>query len=502
MGYDLRNAVDDLKKAGRLVEIDREMDWNYEIPAFEVLSGRLGGPAFLFNKIKGIKEENGRVLVGHLTGTFKRPFLHPAIMMGMDPNVDKFTFFREYIPKLANMLRPVEVATGPCKEVVKMGKDVNLFEYPFTYHAIGDAAKYIMLNQVIVKDPDSDWINSGDYGIEVLSRNRLVLTPQVQTNWVLIYTTKYELRGQSMPIAVALGGDPVVQIAAGTMVPPGVTEYDMAGGLRGTPIELTRCETSDLLVPADAEMVIEGEVRPYERLLEGPKIENFGFSVGPRQPLYAMRVYCITHRNNPIIADIHTGLGCGTCMLQVWNFAPGFYMMQKMMGMPIKLNTIGSPSYHGGMNFYCIYDKPYPGFMHDMFDLALGNPGMALFQLQLWMDGEVDFFDVGELEEAMHTQTNPLRDWMKTEPRYGTSYMSCSWQEDEDREKYFRSSTLATPRMMVDATTKEEPPQGVKTTCFETLYPDELQKWVVENWQRLGFKEEAAWKKAWREAKL
>jgi hypothetical protein len=61
---------------------------------------------------------------------------------------------------------------------------------------------------------------------------------------------------------------------------------------------------------------------------------------------------------------------------------------------------------------------------------------------------------------------------------------------------------MAQPRLLVDATSKEEPPLGVSRTCFETLVPDELQQWVVENWQRLGFKEEAVWKKAWREAKL
>jgi 4-hydroxy-3-polyprenylbenzoate decarboxylase len=500
MPYDLRSYVDDLKKAGELVEVDREVDWNYEISAFEVLSGRLGGPAFLFNKIKGCPET--RVLAGQFSGTLRRPFKRDAIMLGIDPNVDRFTFFKECIPKFATMLRPVEVATGPCKENIKMGKDVNVFEFPITYHAIGDGGRYMLNNCVTVKDPDSEWINTGNYACEVYSRNRIGLTPYAHTNWVMIYTTKYELRNQSMPMAIVLGGDPAVNFAAGSIVPPGITEYDMAGGLRGTPIELVRCETSDLLVPADAEVVIEGEVRPYERLPEGPKIENFGFSVGPRQPAYAMRVGCITHRNNPIIFDIHCALGCGACFLQDVNFPNAFYLMQKMAGLPIKFTSMMSPSHMGNVQVYHIYDKLYPGFMHDMFDIGLGNPAMSIFPLQLYVDGDVDFFDMGELQEALHTQTNPLRDWIKTERTFTTMTISCSWMEDEDTEKYFRNMQLAQPRLIADATTKEEPPLGVKTTSFETLYPDELQQWVVENWQRLGFKEETMWKKAWREAKL
>jgi 4-hydroxy-3-polyprenylbenzoate decarboxylase len=432
----------------------------------------------------------------------KKPHKRIAIAVGIDPNVDRFTFFLQYMPKTMNMLRPVEVATGPCKEVIKMGKDINLFEYPFTYHAIGDGGRYILQNCTIIKDPDSDWVNSGDYGIEIYSRNRLVLSPQTQTNWVMIYSTKYELRGQSMPCAIALGGDPAITLAAGTMLPPGVTEFDYAGGLRGTPAELVRAETSDLLVPADAEMVIEGEVRPYERLPEGPKIENFAFSVGPRQPLYAMRVHCITHRKNPILWDVHTALGTGAMYLNEVLFPNGCYLIQKAMGMPIKMSTYPGPS-HGGIGYrFSIYDKPYPGFMRDLFDMSLGNPVTALFNYMYYMDSDVDILDYGEVEEAIHTQANPMRDWIRSDSIYSTSFMGMSYQEEEDRAKYYRSATMAQPRLLVDATSKEEPPLGVSRTCFETLVPDELQQWVVENWQRLGFKEEAVWKKAWREAKL
>jgi 4-hydroxy-3-polyprenylbenzoate decarboxylase len=502
MAYDLRDFVADLKKAGELVEIDREVDWNYEISALEVMSGRVGGPAFLFNKIKGTPEGGARMLVGFFAGTFRRPHRRIAIALGMDPDVDKVTFMMQVFSRMANMLRPVEVATGPCKEVIKMGKDVNLMEFPFLYHAIGDGGRYQFANITTIRDPDSDWINSGNYAIGVYSRNRLVITPYAHSNFRAIYANKYEARGQSMPVAVSLGGDPAVTIAAGTMLPAGVSEMDLAGGLRGTPMELVRAETSDLLVPANAEMVIEGEIRPYDRLPEGPKIEAFGFSVGPRHPFLAMRVNCITYRKNPIIYDFHTALGSGTMSMQEAFRPAGTYQVQKSLGMPIKLATLNSAVHGGGVTAFAMKDKPYPGFMHDIYDVALGSPVMSVFPLMVFVDGGVNILNYQDTQEAWHTQTNPARDWLITEPVHATTTLTCSWMEPEDTAKYFAPGTLIGPRGLFDATTKETPPLGVSRTSFETLYPDELQKWVVDNWQRLGFTEEPVSEKGWLEAEL
>lgn len=500
MPYDLRNFIYDLKKAGELIEVDKEVDWNYEISAFEVMSARVGGPAFLFNNIKGIP--GGRVLLGHFAGTLCRPHRRIARALGMNPDADWFTFVQNLVPKMSNALRPVEVATGPCKEVIKMGMDVNLLEFPFTYHAIGDGGRYILLNTVIIKDPDSDWINTGDYAIEVYSRNRLVLTPYAHSNWVMIYTTKYEARNQSMPIAIALGGDPAITLAAGAIMPAGISEFDIAGGLRGIPIELVRAETSDILVPADAEIVIEGEVRPYERLLEGPKIEAFGFSVGPRQPFYAMRVHCITHRKNPILYDIHCSLGAGTHAIHEVLMPLGAYMMTKATKMPLKMGMGALPFRTGSTAIFSVKKRAYPGFMHDLFNQTLGNPMAAVFPSQLYVDDDVNIFELSDVWEAQYTQVNPARDIRITERAYPTMTISSSWMEEEDWAKYFRGGTLSYSKMLADATTKEEPPQGVRRTCFETLFPKELQKWVVDNWQRLGFTEEVRWNEPWIEAEL
>ena len=495
MAYDLRDFIDALKNAGELEEIDQETDWNFEIPAYDVLSGRFGGPALLFNNVKGC--EGYRVLVRHIAGSFRKPHSRIAVAFGLPAGLTRTEWFENAGPAMSNMLRPVEVATGSCQEVVKMGKDVNLLEYPFTYHAIGDGGKYILMNATTIKDPDSEWTNIGNYAAEVYSRNRLVITAYAHTNFMSIYLNKYQGRGNAMPVAISLGGDPAVSICAGTIMPPGMSEYDAAGGLRGAPIELVKCQTSDILVPANSEMVIEGEIRPYERLPEGPKIECFGFSVGPRQLFFAMRVHCITHRKNPIFPDLHAADGCACGAIHESVFPIGLLASAKMLNLPLKLVN-ASPVKSGVTSSYGVkkqkYPEDYPGFTTDLWDKILAFPGLGgLFSNQFMMDDDVNLLEYSDMIEAMFTQTHPARDLEITEAAFPTMTVDSSALEPEELAKYYRDGTVLARKKVLDGTTKEEPPMGVRRTQFETLYPETLQKWVVENWERLGFTEEARW---------
>src|SRR3972149_4928921 len=175
------------------------------------------------------------MLVGHFAGSFQRPHRRIAMCLGIPHDVDRATFYSMASKAMGTMLKPVEVATGECKEVIMMGAELNLMELPFTYHAIGDGGKYIFNNAVTIKDPDSDWMNTGIYSIEVFSRNRLAITPYEHSNFVALYTNKYQARGNAMPVAVILGGDPAVTMAGGGSLPPGGSEDDVAGGLRQRP---------------------------------------------------------------------------------------------------------------------------------------------------------------------------------------------------------------------------------------------------------------------------
>lgn len=499
---DTREFIQVLKDRGELVEINEEVDWNYEIPAMEMLSGRVNGPAFLFKNIKGIKEGDGEVLTGHFAGPYRNPHRRQALIVGLDPEIDAISYTQELTKRMSSPIRPVEVATGPCKEEILEGKDINLFRFPFTFHAIGDGGRYCFQQQTNIKDPDSDWQNVGHYCMEVFSKKRVAITPYAESNFRLIYHSKYEARNQVMPIALVIGGDPVCYLVASAPLPPGVSEYDAAGGIRGNPLELVRAETSDLLVPADAEMVIEGEVRPYETLPEGPKPESFGFSAGPRQPFIGVRVNCITYRKNPILLDLHQGLGGGGVSLCDACFRVGATYMAKMMGFPLKACTWYT--YFGGTSDVLstkqrLYPEPYPGYRQDLEDSILANPVLSCMSNEILVDPDVNAYDWDQILEGMMTQTNPGRDVRLTYDKHQRMSLESPWAEEEDRAKYYYLGHLYNKHLYVDATAKEDSPFGIPRTQFETLFPAEVQQKVIDNWEKWGFKQKPEWYKKYIE---
>ncbi|WP_435547454.1 UbiD family decarboxylase [Desulfobacterium sp. N47] len=499
---DTRELVQVLKDHNELVEVNEEVDWNYEIPAMELLSGRVNGPAFLFNNIKGIKQGEGRVLAGHFSGSYRLPHRRQAMLVGLDPDITSVDYSQELAKRMSSPIRPIEVASGSCKEVVVEGKDVNLFNFPFTFHAIGDGGRYCFQQQTIIKDPDSDWMNVGHYCMEIFSKRRAAITPYAESNFRLIYHSKYEARNQPMPIALVIGGDPVCYLVATAPLPPGVSEYDAAGGVRGTPLELVKCETSDLLVPANAEMVIEGEVRPYETLPEGPKPESFGFSAGPRQEYIAVRINCITHRKNPVLLDLHQGLGGGGTSLCDASFRVGTTLMTRMMGFPFKSSTWYT--YFGGTCTVMsakkrLYPEPYPGYRQDLEDSILASPVLACMSNEIVVDPDISAYDWDQILEAMMTQTNAARDVRITYDKHQRMTLESPWAETEDLTKYHNMGHIYSKHLYVDSTAKEDMPMGVPRTEFETLFPADLQQKVVDNWEKWGFKTKIDWHKKYNE---
>ena len=497
--YTMREQIELLRESKELVEVNREADWNLEIPAMDALSGELGGPAFLFNKVKGAPD--WRVLTGHFAGTAEHPGRRLSIAMGLDPELTEFEFCRECMDRWLNLIKPIEVtaASTPCKEVKKFGKDVNLLEIPFGYHAIGDSARYTFHSVANFKDPDSNWQGIGQYCTQIYSRNRMTITPYPQSKLLALYTQKYQARNQSMPIAFAVTAPPAIYLSKYSISPPGIHELEIAGAFQGAPLEVVKAETSDMLVPANAEMIIEGEIRPYERLYEGPKLESFGFSVGPRQPMLAVRVNCITRRKDPILAELVPARGVQWGLITVTMRVSYLMIMRHIarQGLDIPVKTlIGEHGDLGSCAYLALKEKPYPGYMSDIYNFLFGNALCGVMMGTLITDSNVDPFDGGEISEAWHTQTNPARDWIQI-PDAARITILAPWAEGDDIKGYFRGGQLETPNWIFDASTKEEPPQGVRRTDFETLYPEKLQKWVVDNWSKLGIEEKTLWKDAW-----
>ncbi|MFD4531743.1 UbiD family decarboxylase [Kitasatospora sp. NPDC058397] len=297
---DLRHYIDHLTEAlgkDEVLQIDGA-DRDLDIGGITELLAEREGPALMFDNIPGFP--TGYRVFTNFMGTPART----AVALGLPHDTAELDIVRAWkdLSKRIEPVPPVEVATGPVLENVLVGEDVDLGIFPTPRWHDRDGGRYIgTACMVITRDPDSGWVNVGTYRACVQGRDRLSL-------WMLgnrhakAIAEKYWARGRTCPIAVVVGQDPILSTAAAIAAPSGMSEYDLAGGLRGEGVEVLYAPGSELPIPAHAEIVIEGELPPVEEesVLEGPFGEWTGYYTHSGQET-VVRVTRILHRDDPII---------------------------------------------------------------------------------------------------------------------------------------------------------------------------------------------------------
>ncbi|MDO8637536.1 MAG: UbiD family decarboxylase, partial [Dehalococcoidia bacterium] len=293
---DNREFVKALQKTGDAIVVRTEVDWDLEAGAITRRVCETGGPAPLFEKIKDYPA--GYRILGAPLANYRRL----AVAMDMSPDSTLKTIQEQYEQRIEHPIKPRLVKDGPCKENIVRGKDVDLFQFAIPMVHEGDGGRYIGTWHInINKDPDSDWTNWGMYRLMAHNHTDMADFFATHQHQGLIYFRKYQPRGLPMPFAVAIGADPLSSLVAGTAFKKGENEVDFAGALAREPIELVKCETNDLQVPAHAEIILEGEVLPGTNLPEGPFGEYPGYRFPERRSSPIFRVNCITYRNDPIM---------------------------------------------------------------------------------------------------------------------------------------------------------------------------------------------------------
>ncbi len=313
---DLRSFIDHLEGAGQLVRIRAEVDPRLEVT--EILSrlARSGGPAVLFEKVAGSRVPIvanlygtiGRIAAGLGTdepglteiGRFLAYLQHPDPPEGLIEAVKKLPFFARILT-----LSPRIVRQGPCQEVVLKGEAVDLEALPILHCWPEDAGRLITWPLVITRGPQGGPHNVGIYRMQVIGPDRAIMGWLRQRGGNRHYQEWMALN-RPMPVAVVIGCDPATTIAAVTPVPERMSEFHFAGLLRRKPVDLVRCRTIDLEVPATAEIVLEGEIAPGEMAQEGFHGDHTGY-YHPGELLPVFRITCITHRQDPIYHTTVTG---------------------------------------------------------------------------------------------------------------------------------------------------------------------------------------------------
>jgi UbiD family decarboxylase len=270
---DLRAWMARLESECELKRVTARVDWDDEISQIIRKVYQQSGPALLFENIKGHENTFSRKLFTNGLGTQSRVNL----MLGLAKNTPVTGTIQTIMKRMKKPLEPVRVKTGPVKENIIRGKDIDLFRIPVPkWHPL-DNGRYInTFNGTVTKDPDTGQNNVGVYRGTILGKNKVGVLLMPMKDWGITYR-KFQDMGKPMPVAFVYGYDPTLVVVAGSpVVGP---EYDLAGALRQEPIELVKCETSDIDVPAFAEIVIEGTISPdpatYE--IEGPFGEGSGF---------------------------------------------------------------------------------------------------------------------------------------------------------------------------------------------------------------------------------
>jgi UbiD family decarboxylase len=300
---DLRGWISALKAAGELHEIDAEVDWNIELGTITRLAQGTGtGPALMFNNIKDYNKPTSRCRKVFACGLSS--YRRVAMMLGLAPDTHPRELVKMGRTMLTGAIPPKIVATGPVKENIITGKDIDLYELPVPHWNRVDGGRYILTyGGVVTKDPESGIMNVGIYRGMVGDRDKIPIL-MWRAQHIGHHVTAWQQGGSAeMPIAVAIGWEPSLGFCGGTPIPKGVCEYDVMGAIRGAPVELVKCETVDLYVPASAEIVIEGYLGldPKTYMMEGPYAEFTGYVAGDRSPKPTIRVTAITHRNDPIL---------------------------------------------------------------------------------------------------------------------------------------------------------------------------------------------------------
>lgn len=300
MYTDLRGWLQEVESIGEL-EVVKGADWNLEIGGLIELiqRSRPAGkvPALLFDEVSGYRP--GYRICVNLFSSLKRL----GITTGIRQTGSELEFIQAWREKW-NSLSPIPpevVDTGPVLENVHTGNDINMWEFPVPKWHKHDGGRYIgTANLTITRDPDEGWVNLGTYRVMVHDENKLAfyISPGKHGR---IHRDKYFSRGEPCKVAISFGHDPLLFLMASNAFPFGQCEYDYAGAFKGEPVQVIKGPFTGLPIPAHAEIAIEGEAYPDERLPEGPFGEWTGYYASDTRPEPVIHVKTVMHRDNPII---------------------------------------------------------------------------------------------------------------------------------------------------------------------------------------------------------
>ena len=472
----IREFIAALEGSGDLVRVGEQVDWELEAGAVTRRSYETGGPAVLFENIKDYPR--GYRILGGSLGSYRRV----AVAMGLDPNTPVPDIHSEYEQREQHPIKPVVVGTGPCKENVVVWEDIDLHRFPAPMIHDGDGGRYLgTWDVVITRDPDTGWTNWGMYRFMINTPRTLTGDPSIVSHLGMVFTQKYIPQERAMPMALVIGADPLTSMVATAGYGIGVDEADMAGALRREPVELVKCETSDLMVPAHAEIVIEGDILPSAIAPEGPFGEYPGYRTEKARTGVVCQVKAITYRTDPIITMISLGVPVDDSSVAA-ALTAGISMKRRLLRHDIPVTNVYAPP-EGVTHLVVVGVKEGGAEMArrigEVFLARRVNVNKVIV-----VDEDVDVFDMGQVLHAFAVKCHPLTGVHTEKVEAGKANMLTPCYSHDEREQMKGGLDI------FDCTWPSDWPReslSIKSS-FECIYPREVQEMVLKKWQRYGFK--------------
>ena len=479
---DLREFISALEDEGELRRVDVPVSRDLEITEIADRAVKAGGPALLFENVEG----STMPVAVNLFGSHRRM----ALALGVE-DLDELT---ERVRRILGLVQgppsglvaklktlgdvvgmartqPKTVSRAPCQDVVIVGDDVDLDMLPALKCWPLDAGRFITLPLVISHDPETGRRNVGTYRMQVYDRRTTGMHWQSHKVGARHYRVGEERGSDRLDVAVALGGDPVTVWSGSLPLPPDLDEIVVSGIIREQAVEMVRCKTVDLEVPAQAEIVLEGYVVPGETRTEGPFGDHTGY-YSPADDYPVFHVTAVTHRRDPIYPavvvgrppseDFFMGTASGRLMLPA---------LQLTLPEIVDVNMPAEGAFHNLM--LVSIRKEYTGHAQKVMYALWGLGLLMLTKAIVVVDHDVDVHDLSEVAWRVTANIDPRQDILTVDGPV----------DDLDHAS---PTARYGSKVGIDATAKGPMDGRAREWPEDIIMSDEIRRLVDDRWNEYG----------------
>jgi phenylphosphate carboxylase alpha subunit len=470
---DLRDYLHALRAEDELYEIDAEVDWDIELGAICRRAIEKDERAVWF---KRIGDYPGHSAFAHLVPNVRAA----AISLGVPADTAVSELRQIYDRRMAGRVPPSEVASGPCQTHVIKGDQVDLTDVPAPMLHDGDGGRYVgTWDLVVVQDPETKVTNWGVY--RYMLNDRRHLSGNVGRGGAAVLRKHYAPRGEPMPLAIVIGADPLSHMAAAGNAAMGEEEAAEAGALRDAPVPVVKAVTSDLRVPAHAQMVIEGMVVPDGVSREGPYGEYTAYRTGDVDQGVTIRVDAITYRDEPIHTVDCTGFRAGTSIFGKFGLELG--IRAALNGAGVKVADVNVPLDTAYSVAYVSVDSGGHEVAARVLAVLAEKFARPVTKIFLF-DADVDVHDPVDVMHSFAMRCAP-RHGILIQPHSGRVQKLMPYLSKGEREHMDAASVVFDGTWPAAWDPFQEVPAK---NFFETVYTEETKARVRKRWSDLGLR--------------